>query len=126
MRIANFFRKQKFDIIHSWHWSSDFTEALAAKISGTPYVYTKKSMGWGNKAWNWRTKLSTKIITINSDMIPQFFENTKQKIVEIPLGVDLEYYKPKQYPEYLKKELGIKEDDFVIMSIANLSCSKRY
>jgi len=37
-----FIKEQKIDIIHSWHWSSDWTEILAAKLAGAKYVYTKK------------------------------------------------------------------------------------
>ena len=76
IKTIRFFRKQKFDLIHSWHWSSDFTEPFAAKLAGIPFVYTKKAMGWGNKAWLWRSKLSTNIIAINNDMMIQ--NKTKQ------------------------------------------------
>ncbi|MCB0448076.1 MAG: glycosyltransferase, partial [Gelidibacter sp.] len=44
-KIAQFFKKHQFDIIHSWHWSSDITEPLAAKWAGVSFVYTKKAMG---------------------------------------------------------------------------------
>ena len=46
---------------------------------GIPFVYTKKAMGWGNRSWKWRSKLSTKIITINSDMEKQYFTAMKDK-----------------------------------------------
>lgn len=117
-KISRFFKKHKFDLIHSWHWSSDFSEPLAAKLVGIPFVYTKKAMSWGNKTWLWRSKLSTKIIYINDDMRTQFFSKMKTKATQIALGVDTEYYKPQ------KKEipigLNIKKNDFVIVSIANL------
>jgi len=40
LKIRKFFKKHQFNIIHSWHWSSDFSEPLAAKLSGIKYVYT--------------------------------------------------------------------------------------
>ncbi len=80
LKIVRFFPKHKFDIIHSWHWSSDFSEPLAAKIAGIHWIMTKKSMGWGNKAWKWRSALSSKIITINSDMKALYSENYNKKI----------------------------------------------
>jgi len=49
LKTVRFFRTHRFDLIHSWHWSSDFSEPLAAKLAGVPYVYTKKAMGWGIK-----------------------------------------------------------------------------
>nr|WP_321228506.1 glycosyltransferase [uncultured Psychroserpens sp.] len=119
-RITKFLKKHKFDLIHSWHWSSDFTEPLAAKMAGIPFVYTKKAMGWGNKSWVWRSQLSNKIITINKEML-LFFEGMKDKIVPIPLGVDMNYYKPVPQTRTLPNNLQFSEKDFVIVSIANLA-----
>ena len=121
LKIIRFFRKQKFDLIHSWHWSSDFSEPLAAKLAGVPWIFTKKSMGWGNKAWKWRSSLSSKIITINSDMKSFYSGKTLEKMVEIPLGVDSHYYTPRANGEdALLKELKIEVNDFVIVSVVNL------
>ena len=121
IKTIYFFRKQKFDIIHSWHWSSDFSEPLAAKFAGIPWIFTKKSMGWGNKAWKWRSSLSSKIITINSDMKSFYSGKTLEKIEEIPLGVDTSYYIPRiKEDEALLKEINIETNDFVIVSVVNL------
>ena len=119
-KIVSFFKKNKFDIIHSWHWSSDFTEPLAAKIAGIPYVYTKKAMSWGNKAWKIRSWLSTKIIVLNSDMIPLFFKKSQKKTKLIYLGVDENLY-PIQEKAYTTPN-GLKFDtsDFIIVTVANL------
>ena len=120
IKIAQFFKKHNFDLIHSWHWSSDFTEPLAAKISGIPYVYTKKAMGWGNRSWLWRSKLSTKIIAINEDMTKDFFSSMSDKVVNLPLGVDTNYYKPQLKNDELLQQLKINCGDFVITSIVNM------
>ena len=120
LKTIKFFRKHKFDIIHSWHWSSDFTEPLAAKLAGIPFLYTKKAMGWGNKAWRWRSQLSSKIVTINSDMKTQFFSKMTDKIKPIPIGLDVNDF------GFLEKSYGnfdgysIDQDNFTIVSIANL------
>ena len=122
IKVIHFFRKEKFDVIHSWHWSSDFSEPLAARLAGIPWMYTKKAMGWGNKAWKWRTALSTKIIIVNSDMKSFYSEKTIKKVVEIPFGVDIDFYKPqKEVNQSLLNALNIRENDFVIVSVANLT-----
>lgn len=118
-KIAQFFKKHQFDIIHSWHWSSDITEPLAAKWARVSFVYTKKAMGWGNRAWIWRSKLSDKIITINKEML-LFFEGMEDKIIQIPLGIDLSYFKPLKKCYFTPNGLQFSEQDFVIVSIANL------
>lgn len=120
LKIIIFFRNHQFGLIHSWHWSSDFSEPLAAKISGIPFVYTKKAMGWGNRTWEWRSKFSSKIIAINSDMIPLFFSKKTQKVVEIPLGIDTTFYKPQEKTLATSDGLAFKKNDFVIVSVANL------
>ena len=98
LKVVRFFKSLDVDIIHSWHWSSDFSEALAAKLAGIKFVYTKKAMGWGNKAWIWKSKLSTKVIAINKDMMTEFFDPIPSIDAEyLPLGLDTEIYKPKDY-----------------------------
>ncbi|WP_299334708.1 glycosyltransferase family 4 protein [uncultured Psychroserpens sp.] len=119
-RIAKFFRSNKYDLIHSWHWSSDFSEPLAAKIAGIPFVYTKKAMGWGNKAWTWRSKLSTEIIVINTDMISEFFSKMSSKVHYIPLGVDTHYFKPQEKVFNTPDNISFTAKDFVISTIVNL------
>lgn len=121
-KIYKFFKKNKFDIIHSWHWSSDFSEPLAAKLAGVKYIFTKKAMGWGNKAWVWRSKLSTKIVAVNEDMITQFYKNTSMmsKIVRIPLAVDVNHFQPLVKTNSTPEGDVFKENDFVIVSVANL------
>ncbi|TXG38874.1 glycosyltransferase family 4 protein [Seonamhaeicola maritimus] len=120
LKIGMFFKKHQFDIIHSWHWSSDFTEPLAARLAGIPFVYTKKAMGWGNKSWLWRSKLSKRIIAINTDMSSLFFQKLKYKVEYIPLGVDTEFYKPQKKSIKLQNELGVQPSDFVVITVANL------
>lgn len=120
-KISRFFKKNKFDVIHSWHWSSDFTEPLAAKIAGVPFIYTKKAMGWGNKAWHWRTQLSTKVIAINKDMVNGILKEYAAKVIYSPLGVDTTVFKPLERLRMTPLGHQFKEDDFVIVSIANLA-----
>jgi len=123
-KIRNFFKTHQFDIIHSWHWSSDISEPLAARLAGIPYVYTKKAMGWGNRYWTWRSKLSKKVIVVNQDMIDQYFMNMKHKIVKFPLAIDTNRYRPNGFETDISKETYFKTDDFVILSIANLVAVK--
>lgn len=123
-KVRQFFKNEQFDIIHSWHWKSDFTEPLAAKLAGIPFVYTKKAMGWGNKAWKWRSQLSSKIVTINADMETQFFSKMKDKINPIPIGLDVNDFGILQKAYDTIDGHKITNADFVIVSIANLVAVK--
>ncbi|MFD1064150.1 glycosyltransferase [Winogradskyella litorisediminis] len=123
-KIRQFFKKYQFDIIHSWHWSSDFTEPLAAKLAGIPFVYTKKAMGWGNKAWRWRSQLSKAIVTINKDMETQFFSEMKEKVNPIPIGLKVSDFGILEKTYKAQDEYKVKPNDFVVVSIANLVAVK--
>jgi glycosyltransferase involved in cell wall biosynthesis len=117
--IRKFFKENKFDLIHSWHYNDDWTEGLSARLSGIPYVFTKKSMSWGGKDWWLRSKLAKHIITINHDMNTEFYPGWK-KAVYMPLGLDLNEYAPLQNSREAINDLPISTDDFVLMSVANM------
>ena len=121
LKIRKFLKSQNYDVIHSWHWSSDITEPLAAWLAGIKWVYTKKAMSWGSpKRWKLRSWLSTRIIVLNKDMIPRYFSKIKRKIDLIYLGVDEKSYVPqkKSYTTPLGHQFEL--DDFVVVTVANL------
>lgn len=123
LKIISFFRKNKFDIVHSWHWSSDWTEALAARLSGTKWMYTKKAMSWGSpRNWRLRSMLASCITTINPDMKEMYFKGMSN-IKLLPLGLDTSYYKY-QAKTYSFGNLSYSQDDFVIISVVNLIRAK--
>ncbi|WP_432671696.1 glycosyltransferase [Flavobacterium sp. SM2513] len=106
-----FIKTHQIDIVHSWHWSSDWTEVVASRLGGAKFVYTKKAMTWGNVHWKIRSYLSDFIITINEEMKSYFPTKKGQQL--IPLGLDTEYYNPELFQ---KKETAV----FKIITVANL------
>lgn len=110
------------DIIHSFHYAADYSEALAAKMAGTKWIYTKKNMNWGGaskNAWHLRSFLASAIAVQNTDMMADFFKNSN-KTVLIPRGVDVDSFKPVARNEGLAKEWQIEIDQRIIMCVANL------
>ena len=114
LNITRFYKNQKYDLIHSWQWSSDWTEALAAKLAGVPWIYTKKAMGFKSRHWKIKSFIANYIITINEDM--QEYFPSKKKICLIPLGLDTNYYNPKLFNN-LKNN---NDFGFNIITVANL------
>jgi glycosyltransferase involved in cell wall biosynthesis len=106
-----FIKTNNIDIVHSWHWSSDWTEVLAARLGGAKFVYTKKAMTWGNIHWKIKSYFSNFIITINEEMKNYFPNKKAQKL--IPLGLDTNYYNP----ELFQKN---QNNVFKIITVANL------
>ena len=113
LKISRFYKQQHYDLIHSWQWSSDWTEALAAKLAGIPWIYTKKAMGFGNRHWQFKSYLADFIITINDEMSGYFPNKKNQRL--IPLGLDVEYYNPSNIP-YRPKD----NTTFNLIMVANL------
>ena len=121
-RIARYFKQLNMDLIHSFHYAPDYSEALAAKIAGIPWIYTKKNMNWGGKSkngWKLRTVLANHIIAQNKSMISWFFSNSK-KISLIPRGVDINHFSPKSKNLNLLEQLLIPKSEKVILTVANL------
>lgn len=120
--ISRVFRQIGPDLIHSFHYAADYSEALAARLAGVRWIYTKKNMNWGGSSkngWRLRTMLASGIIAQNSDMMRDFF-NRSNKVRLIPRGVKTEQFTPRAADLALKSNLGFKPDDRIIISVANL------
>lgn len=94
--ISRKFKEIAPDIIHSYHYSPEYTEAIASKMAGSPWVFTKKNMNWGGNsknAWKLRSFLAKKIAVQNTDMLRLFYNGNK-KAVLIPRGVNVSHFRP--------------------------------
>jgi len=121
-KISRTFKKIAPDIIHSFHYSSDYSEALASRLAGIKWIYTKKNMSWGGSsknAWRLRTLLASGIIAQNTDMLKQFFQNSK-KVTLIPRGVDVTQFALGPLDQALRKQYGVEEGERIIICVANL------
>lgn len=121
-QIGNKFKKINPDVIHSFHYAADYTEALAAKMAGIKWVYTKKNMNWGGgskNGWYLRTFLASAIAVQNTDMMADFFKGSK-KTTLIPRGVDVQTFQPIKKNEALAKKWQLLPNNRVIMCVANL------
>lgn len=120
-KISKEFKKINPDIIHSFHYNSNYTEALAAKFAGIKWTFTKKNMSWGGtskNSWKLRSFLATKIIVQNKDMINKFYLNSA-KIELIPRGVVIENFK-KTTPDFnVKLKMNTAENQRVLICVAN-------
>ena len=54
--------------------NDDYTESIIARMAGArAWIYTKKNMGWGSRAWKLRTRFASRVAVQNSDMMRDFF-----------------------------------------------------
>lgn len=121
-KTSRVFKNIAPEIIHSFHYSSDYSEGLASRLAGIKWIYTKKNMSWGGSsknAWRLRTLLASGIIAQNTDMLKQFFPNSK-KVTLIPRGVDVGQFAPGPLDQALRKLYGVEEGERIIICVANL------
>lgn len=123
LKISSHFRMIKPDVVHSFHYSADYSEALAARLAGSKWVYTKKNMNWGGSSkngWKLRTWLANRVAAQNTDMLKLFFDGSK-KVDLIPRGVNLkEFDEAHMSPDKIRKKLSIPAKAKIILAVANL------
>ena len=119
IKLSKFFKKIRPDIIHSYNYSDDYSEVLAAKLSGIKWIYTKKNMGWGSNAWNIRTRFADAIIPQNQEMVKIFFDKIG-KYSLIPIGIDLKEFVDLKKDEVLIRQYDLKDAYPVVLTIANI------
>ena len=121
-KISRLIKKIKPDIVHSFHYSADYSEALASRLAGAKWVFTKKNMSWGGpskNAWKVRSFLAKGIAVQNTDMIKQFYPNSN-KIELIPRGVNLVQFQEKEADLGVKLSLSIPNEARIIICVANM------
>ena len=120
--LARVFKKINPHIIHSYNYSSDYTEPLAARIAGIKWVYTKKNMSWEGpsyRSWKIRSTLANGIICQNKDMLKDFFyESKKARLISI--GVNVKKYSPHKINNTIYKIKNLKAENRFIITVANL------
>jgi glycosyltransferase involved in cell wall biosynthesis len=120
-RAAQVFRPHRFALWHSFHYSDDYTEPIIARMAGTKHwLYTKKNMSWGSRAWRLRSYLARYIIAQNDEMMTQFFPGSGHKVRLIPSGIDLRKFNADEKAKNLRSEWQFPERTTVIGHVGQL------
>jgi glycosyltransferase involved in cell wall biosynthesis len=120
--VSQFFRSIKPDLIHSFHYAPDYSEALAAKLAGIKWIYTKKNMNWGGSSrngWRLRSWLADGIIAQNTDMMRDFFPGWK-KVVLVPRGVDTTAYAQRDSRPHDSEPMQSESQQWILICVANI------
>jgi glycosyltransferase involved in cell wall biosynthesis len=114
-KAARVFRPYRFALWHSFNYSDDYTEPIIARMAGTRcWIYTKKNMGWGSRAWRLRSYLARCIVAQNNEMLTKFFPEQGHKVRLIPRGVDIRKFKANGTESKLRSEWRFPERTTVI------------
>ena len=123
-KVAKKFREYGFDLWHSFHYSDDYTEPMIARLSGAKaWIYTKKSMMWGSRAWIIRSLLASRIVADNAEMPLLFFNRfgMAKKTQVIVHGIPLDEFSPVSSIDTPKSQLhDIPADAFCVGCVAHL------
>jgi len=112
------------DLWHSFHYLDDYTEPLVARAAGCRrWIYTKKNMSWGGRAWRLRTRLADGVAAQNPTMLETFFAATKAPVRVIPPGVDADRFAPGPGDEE-RRRLGLGPEDVLVAHVAHLLPNK--
>ncbi len=115
----------RFDLWHSFHYSDDYTEPLIARAAGARWVFTKKNMGWGSRAWSLRAHMASRIAVQNLTMMEEFFASPalRWKCRYIPRGIDVDRWADAD-PGDWRSRLGVAPDDVVITCVGHIQARK--
>ncbi len=120
-KVSRKLKKIKPDIVHSFHYSANYTEALSTRLAGIKWTFTKKNMSWGGNsknAWNLRSFLANKIAVQNTDMIKEFYPKSN-KIKLIPRGVIVENFEFSKPISEIRNEMKTPDNKRIIICVAN-------
>jgi glycosyltransferase involved in cell wall biosynthesis len=120
--VSRKFRKIAPNLIHSFNYMAEYSEALAAQMAGIPWLFTKKNMSWKGMAYNqWRLRsLFAKVIIVqNTDMEKDFYPNSK-KIFCIPRGVYFDHFAVSKNIQNQIDRKNHNPHTRIIITVANL------
>jgi glycosyltransferase involved in cell wall biosynthesis len=118
-KMRKFYREHDFDLVHSFHYSDDYSEALSVRFAGKKWVYVKKNMNWGGNGWKMRTWLAHGILVQNPTMMEMFFKSNSKATLCFR-GVDTSEFFPQPPQDSIIQEFGLTPQTKVILLVANL------
>ncbi len=128
IKIIRFVKREKIDIIVTYHEISDITGFIIGMATGVPVISNRRDMGFQLKRrhvliYKIINRYFNKIIT-NSEAIKSMIVKKQNispsKILTIYNGLDLSIFNKPLNIRSLKDELSIKADDKVVGKIASI------
>lgn len=139
-KLINIQNQNKYDIVHvHTPIAAMYGRLLKLKFPNLKTIYTAHGFHFykGAPKKNWMiyypiekimSKFTDTIITMNEEDYNQALKfNIKNTYKINGVGIDLSHYNPKLYNKSeVRKELGLRDDDFVIVMIAEVNKNKNH
>jgi glycosyltransferase involved in cell wall biosynthesis len=105
------------DVAISFDYASDWTEGLAMRLAGIPWIFFKSNLSWEARRWRLRCAVAQRIVCQSQAQI-RLLEVWKRKLTLIPLGIDIQRF---QAAQPLQREVyGLTESDLILACVAQL------
>ena len=105
------------DLAISFDYASDWTEGLAMRLAGVPWIFFKSNVSWDSRRWWLRCAAAERIVCQSQEQM-RLLTSWKRKSDLIPLGIDVHKFesaRPLQRQAY-----GLSEGDLILVSVAQL------
>ncbi len=130
LKFFRFLRTTRADIVQTYHFSSDIWGVFWAHLAGVPVIISnRRDMGfWRSQrhvaAYKWVNRWVHKIVAVSESIkrLVMSEEGVPEEKIEVVYnGIHLPENGGPQIKNLTRKDIGAKEDDLVIMHVANLT-----
>ena len=129
-RLASLLRRQRVDIVHSHNWQTFFYTIMASLLARTPVIVHGEHGRDGQLVSQRQVciqglmgKWVNSVVTVSSSLEKELGRKWKiklEKFSTIPNGVDLEGFNRDFQSEKIRKELKLRPDALVVLSVGGL------
>ena len=128
LRLRRLMKKVKPDVLHTYLLHANVLGRIVGRLVGIPVIIgSERTIGqagpWGRLA----TKLSnplTDVVEVNSELGAKAIEIDlgvpPRKIEIVRSGVDLKKFEPSAHRETIRSEIGLKEDQHLVLYVGRL------
>jgi len=129
LRFAKFLKKERPDILMTYHFGSDIWGTVFGRIAGVPLIISnRRDVGFWRKkihilAYRLINRWVDKIVVVSKAVRNAVLKEERapeEKIEVIYNGVDIERFKVKIDTEQIKRDLKIPQEAKIIGSVGNL------
>jgi glycosyltransferase involved in cell wall biosynthesis len=130
IRFWRYLRRERIDIIQTYHFSSDIWGTVVARLAGVKYIISnRRDMGfWRSQrhiiTYKWVNRWVNKIVAVSESIkrLVMSEENVpEEQIAVIYNGIAMDQKIGINEKDFIRRETGVSDDDVVIMHVANFT-----
>ncbi|HLF54658.1 MAG TPA: glycosyltransferase [Candidatus Nanoarchaeia archaeon] len=133
LKLRKIIKKEKIDIIHSYLYHANIVSRIAAMGTKAKVISSIRIKEIKKKSHNIIDALTSGLVdkyTVVARNVREFIIKKEgispERIITIPNGLDFKKYEVKVDKKKKLKELGLKKDSKILISVANLRKTKDY